>query len=125
MSDPSENKSDPSVPRSEADSPRTTFIFLMVLASAFVLTGIVLGVDQYFELSVREEIENKVLKPESAQLRQLRADEEAKLTRYQWADQRNGVVRVPLDRARELVLAEWKDRPSGCAAGAEAKPAQP
>ena len=63
MSDPLEDKSEAPVARTEADSPRTTFIFLMVLASAFVLTGIVLGVDQYFELSVREEIENKVLKP--------------------------------------------------------------
>ena len=127
MSDPLEDKSEAPVARTEADSPRTTFIFLMVLASAFVLTGIVLGVDQYFELSVREEIENKVLKPESAPLRQLRADEEAKLTRYQWADQKGGVVRIPLDRAKELVLAQWNERPEGFTAGTSdaAKEAKP
>ena len=67
---------------------------------------------------MREEIENKLLRPESAQLRQLRADEEAKLTRYQWVDQKKGVVRVPLDRARELVLSEWARRPSGFVPGA-------
>ena len=109
--------SDPAQIQSEPDSPRTTLIFFVVLISAFALTGIVLGVDQYFEISVREEIENKVLKPESAQLRQLRADEEAKLTRYQWADQKKGVVRIPLDRAKELLLAQWKVRPEGFTAG--------
>jgi hypothetical protein len=109
--------SDPAQLQSEPDSPRTTLIFLAVLVGSFVLTGIVLGLDQYFEISLREEIENKQLKPESAQLRQLRADEEAKLTRYQWADQKKGVVRIPLDRARELVLAQWKDRPEGFTAG--------
>jgi hypothetical protein len=66
-------------------------------------------------MSVREEVEHKILKPESAQLRQLRADEEAKLSRYQWLDQKSGVLRIPLDRARELVLAEWKDRAEGFA----------
>ena len=103
--------------RGEADSPRTTFIFLFVLVSAFALTGIVLAVGQYFEVSVREEIEAKVLRPESEQLRALRADEEAKLTRYQWVDQKAQVVRVPLDRARALVLAEWAARPGGFVAG--------
>ena len=101
----------------EGDNPRTTFIFLFVLVAAFVLTGIVLAVDQFFEISVREEIENKLLRPESAQLRQLRADEEAKLTRYQWVDEKKGVVRIPLDRARELVLSEWAARPSGLVPG--------
>ncbi|MBI5547274.1 MAG: hypothetical protein HY901_25615, partial [Deltaproteobacteria bacterium] len=97
----------------EADRPRTTFIFLFVLASVFVLTGIVLGVDQFFSISVREELEEKVLRPENPQLRQLRSEEETRLTRYQWVDQRAGILRVPVGRARELVLAEWAARPGG------------
>lgn len=100
-------------PRSEADSPRTTFIFLFVLAGAFVLTGLVMGLDQFFSMSVRAEFEKKVLQVESAQLRQLRAEEQARLTRYQWVDSKAGVVRIPVARARELVLAEWKARPDG------------
>jgi hypothetical protein len=107
----------------EADRPRTTLLFLAVLVAAFALTGLVLGVYQYFEISVREEIENKQLKPESAQLRQLRADEEARLTRYQWVDQKKAVVRIPLDRARELVLAEWAARPAGFVPGTSQAPA--
>lgn len=112
-------------PRSEPDSPRTTFIFLFVLASAFVLTGIILGIDQFFSVSVREEIETKILRPESAQLRQLRVDEEAKLTRYQWIDPKAGILRIPVGRARELILAEWGERASGFAAAAGDQDSKP
>jgi hypothetical protein len=37
-------------------------------------------------------------------LKQLRATEEALLTTYGWADRENGVVRIPIDRAMELLL---------------------
>jgi hypothetical protein len=35
------------------------------------------------------------------------------MTRYDWQDQTRGVVRVPLDRAKELLLAEWQDPAAG------------
>jgi hypothetical protein len=31
------------------------------------------------------------------------------LEKYDWADQPKGFVRVPIERAKELVLAEWQD----------------
>ena len=97
----------------ELDRPQTAFIFVFVLVSVFALIGVVLGVDQFFKVSVLEEIDLKVNSAENPVLRQLRTDEEAKLSRYQWVDQKNGVLRIPLERARELVLAEWAARPAG------------
>jgi hypothetical protein len=38
------------------------------------------------------------------ELKQLRADEEAILTSYGWVDSSAGIVRIPIDRAMQLVL---------------------
>jgi|SRR5918996_219002 hypothetical protein len=40
----------------------------------------------------------------SADLTKLRAAEEADLNSYGWVDQRQGTVRVPIDRAMQLIL---------------------
>lgn len=114
-----------SEPRAEPDAPRSAFIFVFAVCGVGVLGLMLLGVDQLFDLSLREEIAQKVLRPENSMLRQLRADEQAKLTRYQWVDQKAGQLRIPLDRAMELTLSEWKSRPSGFAAGAPSLPATP
>ena len=101
----------------ESDAPRTTFIFAFALASCIGLGLVLLGIDQMFNVLMREEVAEKVLRPESSALRALRADEQAKLTHYQWVDQKKGVLRVPLERAMELTLAEWAARPQGFVAG--------
>ena len=41
---------------------------------------------------------------EPAVLKDFRAKEDAILTTYGWADQNAGLVRIPIDRAKELVL---------------------
>ena len=49
--------------------------------------------------------------PESLErdvLRELRAEEQGKLSRYQWVNRKDGVVRIPLDRARELTLVAYR-----------------
>lgn len=44
----------------------------------------------------------------SAALAEMRAKEQAAATTYGWVDQSQGVVRLPLDRAVELTIAELK-----------------
>src|SRR5437762_1164629 len=39
-----------------------------------------------------------------ADLKQLRATEDAVLTTYGWIDRKNGIVRIPIDRAMDLLL---------------------
>jgi hypothetical protein len=36
----------------------------------------------------------------------LRAEQQKKLTRYEWIDRKNGVARIPIDRAIDIVAAE-------------------
>lgn len=41
-----------------------------------------------------------------ADLKQIRADEEALLHRYEWVDPDKGIVRIPIQRAMELIAKE-------------------
>ncbi len=41
---------------------------------------------------------------QSAQLRALRISEQRQLTEYGWTDRENGVARIPIERAKELLL---------------------
>lgn len=109
----------------EGDSPRTTFIFLFVVVSVLLVGAIVIGVDQIFRLSAQDELSKKVLAVPNTALRQLRTEEEGKLTRYQWVDQKAGVVRIPVERAMQLVAGEWAQRPAGVAPAAEGAPQAP
>ncbi len=43
---------------------------------------------------------------QAAQLRDLRAAEEGLLNEYSWVDEQNGVARIPIERAKELLLHE-------------------
>ena len=93
------------------EDTKNGLIFAAVAITSIVLVGMVIGVIQLFDITVDAEINRKVLTVENAQLKQLRATEEQKLAHYQWADKKNGVVRVPLDRAAELVLKDAENPP--------------
>ena len=40
----------------------------------------------------------------TANLARLRAEEDAKLTSYGWVDKPSGIVRIPIDRAMDLII---------------------
>lgn len=90
----------------EADTPRTGLLAVAVAVTVAVTALLVVGVSTVFGFTLREEIARKQLEPESTALRRLRSEEQARLGRYQWIDRRAGVVRIPTDRALELVLEE-------------------
>ena len=48
----------------------------------------------------------KVLAPPSEELKALHNRDDWSLTHYSYADKKNGVVRIPLDRAMELFVKE-------------------
>jgi hypothetical protein len=71
---------------------------------------------------------------EPLNLEKFRAEEEHLLSTYGWVDQNGGVVRLPIDRAKELLLQKGFTVRPGAPAGeaaphepaaAEAKPAAP
>jgi hypothetical protein len=62
---------------------------------------------------------------DAAEMKEEIAEETGKLTHYQWIDQSQGIVRIPIDKAMQLVLQRGLPaRPAGeaAAAAATAKP---
>ena len=43
-------------------------------------------------------------------LQDLRMEDEKKLNHYAWADEKKGIVQIPIDRAEEIVMAELKTK---------------
>ncbi|MGZ3416472.1 MAG: hypothetical protein ACXWUG_25380 [Polyangiales bacterium] len=76
-----------------------------VIMATVVVT--VIGVYSFFGQTFRGEVEKKQLSVEDPTLREIRAMEVAHLGKYQWIDQSKGMVRIPKDRAKELVLADY------------------
>ncbi|MCA9712893.1 MAG: HRDC domain-containing protein, partial [Myxococcales bacterium] len=56
------------------------------------------------------QLQDKVLGHTSSELRDLRAEQQGKLSRYQWVNKKDGVVRIPVDRAIEITLADYRAR---------------
>lgn len=60
--------------------------------------------------STRPEDLNAARTRERLQFREeVRADDAQALSRYVWQDQAKGLVRIPIERAMELVIREWQD----------------
>ena len=106
----------------EHDNPKNSRIFAIIIATVASLIVVVLAIVQFFNIALRDEIEEKVLSRRSSLLRDLRAMEQAKLSRYTWVDQKAGIVHIPVDRAAELVLRDWDKLPQGLVKTEETAP---
>ena len=108
----------PGEPEGELDRPRNQMLGVIVFSTLALLFGIVLLVGQIFRSVFNHEVKAKQLEHQGTELRELRAEEQAKLTRYQWVNRKEGVVRIPVDRARELTLLAYQSRAAKPAAAA-------
>jgi hypothetical protein len=65
-----------------------------------------------------------ILADEPGALRQLRSEEDEILTHYAWVDKNQGVARIPIDRAMDLIVKNPSLlAPEGAAPAAAAQPA--
>ncbi|UQA57809.1 hypothetical protein [Polyangium aurulentum] len=96
----------------EDDKPKNGIIVAFILATCAVLVAMVIGVREMFVVIFDTEVNNKVLAVQSSDLRALRASEQQRLSHYQWVSQKDGVVRIPVDRAMELTLATYRNPPA-------------
>ncbi len=76
-----------------------------IICVVFVIASVIFVV-QYFDVVRENEVYNKVLKPESVPLRELRAHEEQVLNSYKLLDPDKGVYQIPIDRAMKLMADE-------------------
>ncbi len=71
-----------------------------------LLIVIIAGLNELFLANREQEVTDKVLQAESSELRELQAREAEALHSFKMLDQENGVVRIPIDRAMQLVAEE-------------------
>jgi hypothetical protein len=100
-----------SLPIPLARMPSGRSLLWIGIATAVVVTLAAAGLGQVFVLAERNEIHRKQLEPTNPVLQATRAEERLRLERYQWVDRSQSVLRIPVARARELVLTEYS-RPS-------------
>jgi hypothetical protein len=85
----------------------TIVSILLGLASAGLMTAAMFWIGDYYrgsQLSRDEEGRRK--------LQELRAAEQEELETYGWINRSDGVVRIPVDRAMELLVQESQPRES-------------
>lgn len=100
---------DVAIERAEPDRPNNTLLFVIVVVTLVSLVAVVIAVNELFKATFEREISSKVLEPPSSELRGLRASEQQRLTQYQWVSEKDGVVRIPLDRAIALTLKDYQE----------------
>jgi len=92
--------------RPQMDDPSsgsTSFVGAMFVL-VFVLS--VIALIGYYGRVATEEFEVKVVGQPANEVRDLRAQQLARLHEYRWIDRNSGTVTIPIERAMELVAAE-------------------
>ena len=94
----------------EDDRPKNGIIVTTIVVTAVAVVASVLGIREVYYSYFGAEAQEKIYGLTSAELKEVRAEEKAKLNRYQWVSKKDGVVRIPLDRAVALTLADYKEK---------------
>ena len=83
------------------------FIAPLGLGIILGLVALVFAVQYYYDTNYEREVYVRVLKPVSSDLKNLRAHEDEQLHSYRYTDRERGKVRLPIERAMELLEAEY------------------
>ena len=92
----------------DRSEPNARMIAAFGVGAILLLAVILFGLQFYFDRSLEQQVYVKVLAPESQALRDLRAREDEELHSYRFVDREKGVVRLPIERAMELVASGYK-----------------
>jgi hypothetical protein len=105
-----ETRLDPGTHGSSVDfdrrEPSAIWLAGFAISSLVLLVAIIAGVSWYFDYVEQQQVYEKQLAPVASDLLELRAKEEKDLNTYGWVDKAAGAVRIPVNRAIELYLAE-------------------
>jgi hypothetical protein len=98
----------PADPREGFDrgEPSARAIAAFMIMSLILLVLTIVAIQQYFEHIWNQAVYEKILAPPSEQLREVRGRDDWNLTHYMYMDKASGQVRIPVDRAMELILQD-------------------
>ena len=86
--------------------PASGSIWGFTIGSVIILVVVIFALQQYFVKIWNDAVYQKVLSAPSQELQDTRNRNDYALTHYSYEDKSKGVVRIPLDRAEELVLQD-------------------
>src|SRR3954447_4623422 len=90
----------------DTSEPKGGFIAIFGVGIMITLVATVLGIQYYFDQAIEQQTYTEVLAAESDQLKNLHATEDTQLYSYQYVDRAQGTVRLPIDRAMDLLAEE-------------------
>ncbi len=88
--------------------PEAQRITTFVVISVVILGVVIYALQNYFDAEWGTAVDQKVLSAPVPELRELRSLEAWRMSHYEYTTEAKSEVRLPLDRARELVLEEAK-----------------
>ncbi|MFH1845132.1 MAG: hypothetical protein ABIF77_18245 [bacterium] len=83
----------------------------IVLVGAILLGAGVVALQAWYHDAAAAEHQRKVVEPKVTELEQHRTAEAATLSEYRWLDREQGIVRLPIERAMELVAEDPDEDP--------------
>ena len=81
-------------------------LFLVTAIIILIIIIIVIAMNELFIAEKEQQIYKSVLKPESAELRELTSRETEALQQYKLLDEKSNIYQIPIDRAMELLADE-------------------
>ncbi|MEO5923778.1 MAG: hypothetical protein ABIR70_08140 [Bryobacteraceae bacterium] len=102
----------------DPSEPEATRITLFVVVSVITLVVVIVALQNYFENVWNVAVTEKVLTVAPPELKDQRALEAWRMTHYEYTTPEKTQVRIPMERAREMVLQD-------AAAGKTFYPARP
>jgi len=91
----------------DRSEPNARAIAAFGAVTVVLLVAVVLGLQFYFDRVLEQQVYVQVLAPESSALKALRAREDEELHSYRYLDREKGIVRLPIERAMDLLAAEY------------------
>ncbi len=88
------------------DDPNVANSAIVGIISAILLFVVIVVLQAFFYGAEQQELERKVLTRPYEPLRQLDAQQLEQLNSYGWVSEADGTVRIPIERAMELVADE-------------------
>lgn len=85
--------------------PKAGLTLVVGIVGALVLVMIIVGLQALY-YDVENEIVSEIYAEPNLDVKLVRAQQLELLNSYGWVDREQGVVRIPIDRAMELLIAE-------------------
>jgi hypothetical protein len=99
----------------ERDDLNVPMIATVGAVSVILTVAIVFAVRAMYFSYANSETQRKVIEAPTVNADSRLAEQEAKLARYSWVNRAQGTVTIPIERAMELVVEEYRDQSSSFA----------